>query len=177
LTYTDGKKPRRRADKGVKIRKPAEKSGEVRRSPKNSGELRKSPKKSALSESESESESKPVPVSADGAEPAAAGMLNQVKRIKAIRPEFAALRNVDVENALKNCPAEFREAGILDFERDMLGALKIPDIPTKVLGSYMTVAARGGGNKGAGARPWDDGASDTEKKEDEAYRALARMGK
>jgi hypothetical protein len=171
LTYTDGKKPRRKPDKGVKIRKSAEKSGKLRRTPENS--------RQPVSKSEPKSGSEPVPVPKGGAEPAApTGMLDQVKRIKAIRKEFSALRDVDIENALKNCPPEFREAGIHDFERDMLGALKIPDIPTKVLGSYMTVAARAGSKPGAGGRPWDDdGATDAEKKADEAYRALARQGK
>jgi hypothetical protein len=71
-------------------------------------------------------------------------MLTQIKRIKAIRKEFEALRDVDIENALKEYPAEFWESGISDFERDMIGALEIPPIPVKKLRGYLYRAAKDG---------------------------------
>jgi hypothetical protein len=169
--YADGKPPRRKGDTPLQDSTPKTTSHDKSR------QVVTSRDKSSLPKPIPKPIPKPKPLPV-GAEPAAATMLDQVKRIKAIRKEFTALRDVDVENALKNCPPEFREAGITDFERDMLGALKIPDIPTKVLGSYMTVAARGGGSTAAGVRPWDDnGVTDTEKKAEEAYRALARLRK
>jgi len=81
------------------------------------------------------------------------GMLTQVKRIKAIRKEFEALRDVDIENALKEYPAEFWESGISDFERDMIGALEIPPIPVKKLRGYLYRAAKDGARLRSDATP------------------------
>jgi len=148
MIYADGKEPRRSPEKGVKVKSLAEKSGKVG----------KSREKLALSEPEPESESKPesvpLPVGEPTAttedsgkvgkspEPATTGMLEQVQRIKGIRKEFEVLRDVDIENALKGCPEEHRESALGDFERDMVAALAIPDMPVKVLRSYLAVAAK-----------------------------------
>ena len=112
---------------------------------------------------------KPLPLLQEEAA-ATTGMLAQVKRIKGIRKEFEALRDVDIENALKDCPAEFRDAAINDFERDMVGALTIPDMPVKKLRAYLAVAARGPGSKSGGS---DLGISDADVNIDIAYQALA----
>lgn len=72
------------------------------------------------------------------------GLLSQVKRIKAIRPEFEALREVDIENALAGCPEEFRASGISDFIRDMVETMVLPDNPVKKLRGYLNRAIKDG---------------------------------
>jgi len=73
------------------------------------------------------------------------GLLSQVKWIKAIRKEFAGLRDVDIENALTGCPnEEQRKSGMRDFGRDMIGALEVPPIPVKKLRGYLYHAAENG---------------------------------
>ena len=134
-----------------------------------------------------------VPDSAEaatpGSEPAAAaeepplsGMQEQVQRIKVIRKEFGGLRDVDIENAFKDCPAEFRETAIADFERDQVAALKVPDMPVKILRAYLGVAARkgAGGTTSVGTteeprRGWhdDDGSTEVERVFEKASQALA----
>jgi len=72
------------------------------------------------------------------------GLLSQVKWIKEIRKEFAALRDVDISNALTGCPdEEARKAGMRDFGRDMIATLgPLPPIPTKKLRGYLSLAER-----------------------------------
>jgi hypothetical protein len=101
-------------------------------------------------------------------------MLAQVKRIKNMRKEFIGLRDVDIENALKDCPAESRDAAINDFERDMVAALTVPDMPVKKLRAYLYVAAKetaragGIGDEDGGAMP-----TDTQELEERACQAIA----
>ena len=94
-----------------------------------------------------------------------------IDRIKAIRPEFEGLRDVDIENALKDVPRECWKLAVKDFERDMVAALSVPDMPVKVLRGYLDVAARGGRKKnGAGD------ISEADEVQERAYAALARKG-
>ncbi len=105
------------------------------------------------------------------------GILEQVILIKKIRPEFAQLRDVDIENAIKGCPEEYREDGIRDFVRDMAESLAVPDMPIKKLRAYLEVAARGGSKSAGGGRSWDnEDVTDAEKNVEKAYLALAKIG-
>jgi len=72
------------------------------------------------------------------------GLLSQVKWIKEIRKEFAALRDVDIENALTGCPdEEARKSGMRDFGRDMIATLgPLPPIPSKKLRGYLYLAEK-----------------------------------
>lgn len=166
MLYFDGKEPRRKPDKGVKVRRVAEKSEKLRRKPE----------KLALSYPypypDPGPDSNPEPVG----EPAATenggvfGMSELVGRLKNIRPEFGQVREVDWENALKGAPRSAWASAVADFERDMLQTLRVPDMPAKVLGGYLAVAARGGGDRrGAGGR-----VESAEELQEQAFAELGR---
>ena len=164
--YADGKPPRRKGEKPL-----LNETSEMESRDK-SRQVMTSRRKSRLPKPIPKPIPKPLAVAASEEAAAPAGMLAQVKRIKSIRKEFEGLRDVDIENALKDVPTECWEAAIHDFERDMVAALTVPDMPVKKLRAYLDVAARE--NAPAGIFSHDEDApSDTEELERRAFQALA----
>ena len=164
--YADGKPPRRKGETPLQDL-PSETT-----SPDKSGQVATSRKKSRLPIPKPIPKSKPVPVPLTDAPPAA-DLLAQVKKIKSIRKEFGALRDVDLENALKEFPAECWDRAIADFERDWAGNPTMPEVPIKNLRAYLEVAEQESAGAG-GEDSGDDGApTDQEELERKASFAMA----
>ena len=68
-----------------------------------------------------------------------------VKRFKDVRPEFARLRDVDIENALKSAHPDYWDQAISEFEANWAGALELPRLPYKLLAAYLSKIASGAG--------------------------------
>lgn len=60
-----------------------------------------------------------------------------VQQFKKIRPEFQQVRDVDIQNALKNGPRECWRQALEEFSRDYAGALTLPPMPYKIFGGYV----------------------------------------
>jgi len=110
---------------------------------------------------------------ADPEAPPPADLLAQVKKIKSIRKEFGALRDVDLKNTLEEFPEECREAAIADFERDWAGNPTAPEVPIKNLRAYLEVAEKENAGTGGGDSSDEDAPTDTEELERKASFAMA----
>ena len=162
--YADGKPPRRKGEKPLLNETSETESRDKSR------QVTTSHRKSRLPKPIPIPKPIPKPLAVAASEEAAptTDLLAQVQRIKKIRKEFEGLRDVDIENALKDVPAECREAAIHDFERDMVAALTVPDMPVKKLRAYLDVAARENTPDDGGDLP-----RDTAEVTERAYQALA----
>jgi hypothetical protein len=167
--YADGKPPRRKGDLPL----PNLTSGTTSRD--KSGQVATSRDKSRLPMPKPLAPCPsplPVPVPLPEAPPPA-DLLAQVKKIKSIRKEFGALRDVDLKNALKEFPEECWDAAIADFERDWAGNPTAPEVPIKNLRAYLEVAEKENAGAGGGDSSDEDAPTDTEELERKASFAMA----
>jgi len=91
-------------------------------------------------ETEAERETEKEPEGRPAAATGESGIADLVQKIKACRPEFAALNVMDLENRIRSVPIAAAQMGVDDFCRDMVASLTLPAVPGKMLTGYLRKA-------------------------------------
>jgi len=71
------------------------------------------------------------------------GILLLAGQIRDCRPEFKGLNQMALENELKAVPIEDAKRAVDDFCKNMINALKVPDMPLRLLSGYLRNAYDG----------------------------------
>ena len=76
-------------------------------------------------------------------QPSPVGILLLAGQIRDCRPEFKGLNQMALENELKAVPIEDAKRAVDDFCKNMINAIKVPDMPLRLLTGYLRKAYDG----------------------------------